>query len=101
MESEIKSCLGDLLHGNYRSVVNYKYMTPCGRKPCVLHGLIKVHTGANTNDKVPPFSAIFSALGNCNYNLAKFFVPILKQLTINEYTVKDSFSFAKEIADQG
>ena len=34
------------------------------------------------------------------YNIAKFFVPILKQFTINEYTVKDSFSFCKEIIDQ-
>ena len=36
----------------------------------------------------------------CSYNIAKFFVPILKQFTINEYTVKDSFSFCKEIIDQ-
>ena len=34
------------------------------------------------------------------YNLAKFFVPILKQFTINEYTVKDFISFSKEIIDQ-
>lgn len=78
MESEIKFCLGDLLHSNYRSVVNDKYMTPCGRKLCALHGLIKVHTGANTNNKVPPFRAIFSALGTCNCNLAKIFRTYFK-----------------------
>ena len=32
-----------------------------------------------------------------SYKLAKFLVPILSPLTINEYTVKDSFAFAKEI----
>ena len=41
-----------------------------------------------------------SAIGTCIYNLATFFVPLLKQYTINEYTVKDSFSFCKEIANQ-
>ena len=32
--------------------------------------------------------------------LSNFFVPILKDFTINEYTVKDSFSFAEEIVEQ-
>ena len=31
------------------------------------------------------------------YKLAKFLGPILSPLTINEYTVKDSFTFAEEI----
>ena len=31
------------------------------------------------------------------YNLGKFLIPILESLTQNEFTVKDSFSFAKEI----
>ena len=34
------------------------------------------------------------------YKLAKFLVPILKPLTTNEFTVKDSFHFAEEIVDQ-
>ena len=32
--------------------------------------------------------------------LAKFLVPILKPLTSNEYTIKDSFVFAEEIVEQ-
>ena len=35
-----------------------------------------------------------------SYKIAKFLVPILICLTINEFTVKDSFSFAKEIVEQ-
>ena len=31
------------------------------------------------------------------YNIAKFLVPFLQPLTINNYTVKDSFSFVDEI----
>ena len=32
-----------------------------------------------------------------NYNLAKFCDQLLKPLTSNDYTIKDSFSFAKEV----
>ena len=41
-----------------------------------------------------------SAIGTSTYKIAKFLVPILSCLTINEFTVKDSFSFAKEIVEQ-
>ena len=34
------------------------------------------------------------------YKLAKFLVPILKPLTTNEFTIKDSFHFPEEIVDQ-
>ena len=61
---------------------------------------VKFTKVATVNDPVPPFRPILSAIGTCNYNLAKFFGPILKQFTINKYKVKDSFSFCKEILDQ-
>ena len=38
-----------------------------------------------------------SAIGTYNYKLAKFFAPILQPYTVNEYVIKDSFSFASEI----
>ena len=41
-----------------------------------------------------------SALNTPTYKLAKFLVSILKPLTTNEFTVKDSFHFAEEIVDQ-
>ena len=41
-----------------------------------------------------------SALNTPTYKLAKYLVPILKPLTANEFTVKDSFNFAEEIVDQ-
>ena len=34
------------------------------------------------------------------YKLANFLVPILKTLKTNEFTVKDSFHFAKKVVDQ-
>ena len=47
-----------------------------------------------------PFRPILSASQTPTQKLEKFLVPILEPLTTNKYTVKDSFNFATEIADQ-
>ena len=65
-----------------------------------MYGLCKVHKGRGTSNDLPPFRPILSAKGTCTYNIAKFFVPILKDLTLNEYTACDSFSFCDEIQEQ-
>ena len=44
--------------------------------------------------------SIISAIGTPTYNLAMFLVKILTPLTTNEFTVKDSFSFAEKIRNQ-
>ena len=41
-----------------------------------------------------------SAIKTPTYNLAKFLVPLLEAITTTMYPVKNSFEFAKEIADQ-
>ena len=46
-----------------------------------------------------PFRPIMSAIKTPTYNLAKFLVPLLEPITTNIYTVKNSFEYAKEIAD--
>ena len=43
------------------------------------------------------FRPILSAINTPGYNLAKFLIPILEPLTHNEFAVKDSFSFVREI----
>ena len=100
MEENIKSCLDNLIDDGYLSDDDYKFLKPCGSKPGVMYGLCKVHNSVSDDDPVPPFRPILSAIGTCTYNLAKFFVPVLRELTVNEYTVKDSFSFCKEIVSQ-
>ena len=40
---------------------------------------------------------ILSAINTGTYKWAKFFVPLLKPFTSNNYTVKDSFDFARDI----
>ena len=71
--------------------------------PCVirLYYLIWFQDEASTvrkivTDGLPPFRPILSAIGTPTYALAKFLVPMLEPLTTNEYTVKDSFTFAEK-----
>ena len=41
-----------------------------------------------------------SAIGTFNYKLSKFLVPVLAPVTTNQYTIKDTFSFVKEICNR-
>ena len=60
-----------------------------------MYGFAKVHK--IVADDLPSFRPILSAIGAPTYKLVKFLVPILEPLTTNEYTSKDSFTFAGEL----
>ena len=75
-----------------------KSLKPVGTRTSVMYGSCKVHK-ANAGNCLP-FWPILSVLNTPTYKLAKFLIPILKPLTTNELTVKDSFLFAQEIVDQ-
>ena len=53
-----------------------------------------------TVDRCPPFRYILLAIGMPSYKIAKFLFPRMKFITPNEFTVKDTFCFAKEIVEQ-
>lgn len=57
-----------------------------GSRPGILYGLPKIHM-ANL-----PVRLIFSALGTINYKIYKFFIHILKQITVNQFTIQNTFS---------
>ena len=59
-----------------------------------MYGLPKVHKNGY------PIRPIMSAIGTFNYKLSKFLVPILSPITLNQYTVKDTFNFVKEICNK-
>ena len=46
---------------------------------------------------MPKFRPILSAINTPGYNVGKFLIPILEPLTHNEFTIKHSFSFAKDV----
>ena len=71
----------------------YKMLFASGSKPGILYGLPKVHK------EDYPLRPIMSAIGTFNYKLSKFLVPALAAITTSQYTVRDSFTFAKEICD--
>ena len=73
-------------------------LRPVGSQPGVVYGLAKVHK--KVIDGCPAIQPILSAIGTPTYKIAEFLVPILTYLPSNEYSVKDSFNFAKEILQQ-
>ena len=63
----------------------------------MLYGLPKLHK--IVIDNIPKFWPILPAICTPVNKLAKFLVPILSPLTVNDYTVKNSFSFPEEVAN--
>ena len=72
-------------------------LCPSGSKPGALYGLVKTHKVLENG--TPSFRRIISAIGTPIYNLAKFCDQLLKLLTSNDYTIKDSLSFSREVLD--
>ena len=73
-------------------------LCPVGPDFGILYSLAKVHKQLINN--CPPFKPILSAIGTPTYNIAKFLVSILKPLTTNDYTLKDTFEFSRDILNQ-
>jgi len=63
-----------------------------------MYGLSKIHKPAINN--VPKLRPILSAIKCPTYKLSQYLNKILKPFTTNEYTTRDSFSFATEIRMQ-
>ena len=76
----------------------YKNLYPQGSQPGIMYGRSKIHKPlVNGFTKLRP---VLSAINTGTYKWAKFFGPLLKPFTSNNYTVKDSFDFAKDITQQ-
>ena len=97
-EKQINEYLKSLKSSGALSVEQHKKIKAVGSRPGVLYGLCKVHK--NIVDRCPPFRPILSAIGTPSYKIAKFLVPRMNSITSNEFTVKDTFCFAKEIVEQ-
>ena len=94
----INEILKSLKSSDSLSDKQYKNFKAVGSRDGVIYGICKVHKAIV--DVCPPFRPILPATGTPTFEIAKFLVPILSCLTINDFTVKDSFSFAKEIVEQ-
>ena len=69
----------------------YSDLFVSGSVPGILYGLPKVHK------LLVPLRPIFSACGTPTYKLAKYLVSVLAPLTVNAYTVKNSYQFADDV----
>ena len=98
VENHITDLLRDLKNSEVIFETVYKSLKPRGSRFGILYGLCKVHK--QLVDNCPLFRPIMSAIKTPTYNLAKFLAPLLEPITTNMYTVKNSFEFSKEIADQ-
>lgn len=97
-ERRIRSFLLSLQKKNFISSTDFGKLAPTGSRLGVLYGLCKVHKPAA--GPCPPFRPILSAICTPQYNIAKYLVQLLAPWTSNEFSVKDSFSFASEIVQQ-
>ncbi len=76
--------LEDKLNRNLRKIKNklsdatYNFLFASGSTPGILYGSPKIHKAGC------PIRPILSAINTFNYNLAKFFVPLLSSLTTNQ-----------------
>ena len=95
LEKKLKKHFKTLEKDNKISEDKFKSICPIGTRPGILYGQPKVHKTVINN--IPQFRSILSAINTLVYKLAKYLVPILSPLTVNDYTVKDYLTFAKEV----
>ena len=92
LEDKIIRFLRSLHSKQILDPLDYKILYPNGSRPGIMYGLSKVHK------RGAPLRPILSATNTATFSLARFIVPMLRSLTENDYTVRDSFHFAKEIS---
>ena len=88
-EDQISRFLSSLLQNEAIDKVMCDHLRIPSSRQGILYGLPKIHKLCRP---------ILSSIGTCGYGLTKFLVHHLEYLTHNEFSVKDSFSFADEIS---
>ena len=94
-ELRISKVLRRLRDNGALSEAVYRHLNPTGTQPSVLYGLAKVHKALVNN--IPKLRPILSAVNTPTYGLSQYLNSIMKPFTTNEYTTRDSFSFATDI----
>ena len=67
-----------------------------GSAPASIYGTPKMHKFCSS-DSFPKLRPIVSSIGTFNYNLARVLCDLLSTLVPNDYSCKDTFSFASQI----
>ena len=97
-ELRVRKALQNLVKNGAIKQDIYDKLAPTGSSPGVMYGLSKVHKPLV--DGFPKLRPILSAINTPTYKLAKFLVNIMEPLTKDDYTVKDTFTFAEDVRTQ-
>ena len=97
LEKKLKEHFKTLENNNKISKDGFKRICSIDKHTGITYGLPKVHK--IVVDSITKFWPLLSASGTHVDKLAKVLVPILSPVTMNNYTVKDSFFFAKEVVN--
>ena len=97
LEKKIRKPLKELYQLDIINKKTYDKLCPVGSHFGILYGLAKVHKQLIN---CPPFRPILLAIVTPTYNIAKFLIPIFKPLTTNDYMLKDTFEFSRDILNQ-
>ena len=97
-EKRVTDLLKKLRNKNAISEETYNELSPVGSKPETHYGPVKVYKPVK--NELPPFRPILSAVTTPKFKQAKFLLPILSDIPLNEFNVKDSFLFFDEILTQ-
>ena len=75
--------------------IEYDKLYPSGSAPALIYGTPKMHK-FSSSDSFPKLRPIVSSIGTFNYNLVRFLCDLLSPLVRNDYSCKDTFSFASQ-----
>ena len=95
---KIREPLKELYQVDITGKKSYDKVCPVGSHFGILNDLDEVHKQLINN--YPPFRPILLVIAAPIYNIAEFLVLILKPLTTNHYTLKDTFKFLRDILNQ-
>ena len=95
-EASLQQFLRKLKQKKILSEIEYDKLYPSGSAPAPIYGIPKMHK-FSSSDSFPQLRPIVSSIGIFNYNLARFLCDLLSPLVPNDYSCKDTFSFAFQI----
>ena len=90
----LQNYLRTILNCGEISNSEYNDIRPTSTQPARAHGLPKVHKSFDT---LPPFRPIIDTTGTAYQPVAKFLTKLLNPLTINEFSIKDTFDTVSHI----
>ena len=93
-EGKLTRFLLNLKKSNKISENLYQRIRPSGSQPARLYGLPKIHK------QNYPLRPVYSSINSFNYNLSKELARMISPFIKSEYTIKNTFTFVKEVWDE-